>query len=108
MPLYHAILNLSRSDLLVSARLSNVCSQFQGAMDRTWDPRDVCVCVCVIGHQGNHNVVQLASGVCPTAATPAADQKQLVPAALDGKATLTFPTPGTVCGWRLVSPLRNL
>lgn len=44
---------------------------------------------------GTHNVVQQATGVCPTAATPATDQKQLVPAAANGSATLKFPTPGT-------------
>lgn len=44
---------------------------------------------------GNHSVVQLASGICPSAATPPAAMKQLVPAAVNGTASLSFATPGT-------------
>lgn len=46
--------------------------------------------------QGNHSIVQLASGDCPTAATPASQRKELVPASVNGSGTLTFPSPGTV------------
>jgi len=40
--------------------------------------------------------VQLASGACPTAATPAANQRVLAPPAVNGSASLNIPTPGTV------------
>ena len=46
--------------------------------------------------QGNHDVVQLASSVCPGPSVPATDQRVLAPPAVNGSASLNIPTPGTV------------